>query len=81
MRSLLPHEAIKAYRERALTPDKPVIRGTSANPDTFFQCREAINPYYDAAYDHVVEAMTAFAQKPDDTINRLAIMAPKMPNT
>ncbi|MDF7667398.1 pyruvate:ferredoxin (flavodoxin) oxidoreductase [Orbaceae bacterium ESL0727] len=63
MRSLLPHEAIKAYRERALTPDKPVIRGTSANPDTFFQCREAINPYYDAAYDHVVEAMTAFAQK------------------
>ena len=61
--NLLPHEAIKAYRSRALTPDKPVIRGTSANPDTYFQCREAINSYYDNAYQHVVDAMTAFAKQ------------------
>ena len=60
---LLPHEAIKAYRSRALTPDKPVIRGTSANPDTYFQCREAINSYYDNAYQHVVDAMTAFEKQ------------------
>ena len=61
--NLLPHEAIKAYRSRALTPDKPVIRGTSANPDTYFQCREAINSYYDNAYQHVVDAMTAFEKQ------------------
>ncbi len=60
---LLPHQAIKAYRARALTPDKPVIRGTSANPDTFFQCREAINSYYDNAYQHVADAMDAFANQ------------------
>ncbi|MCO6550433.1 MAG: pyruvate:ferredoxin (flavodoxin) oxidoreductase [Gilliamella sp.] len=61
IRNLLPHEAIKAYRSRALTPDKPVTRGTSANPDTYFQCREAINTYYDNVYQHVVDAMDAFA--------------------
>lgn len=60
---LLPHEAIKAYRSRALTPDKPMIRGTSANPDTYFQCREAINSYYDNAYQYVVDAMTAFEKQ------------------
>ncbi len=61
--NLLPHEAIKAYRSQALTPDKPVIRGTSANPDTYFQCREAINSYYDNAYQHVVDAMTTFEKQ------------------
>ena len=61
--NLLPHEAIKAYRSRALTPDKPVIRGTSANPDTYFQCREAINSYYDNAYQYVVDAMIAFEKQ------------------
>ncbi|OCG01155.1 pyruvate:ferredoxin (flavodoxin) oxidoreductase [Gilliamella sp. wkB112] len=61
--NLLPHDAITALRARALTPDKPVIRGTSANPDTFFQCREAINPYYNNAYQHVVDAMVAFEKE------------------
>ena len=61
--NLLPHEAIKAYRSRALTPDKPVIRGTSANPDTYFQCREAINSYYDNSYQHVVDAMIVFEKQ------------------
>ena len=61
--NLLPHEAIAAFRSRALTPDKPIIRGTSANPDTYFQCREAINPYYDKVYQHVVEAMAAFEKQ------------------
>ena len=44
LRALLPEAAIRAHRDRALTPDKPVIRGTAANPDTYFQCREASNP-------------------------------------
>lgn len=60
---LFPHTAIKKFRARALTPDNPVIRGTSANPDTYFQCREATNPYYDAAYDHIVTAMQDFANE------------------
>ncbi|QIQ21987.1 pyruvate:ferredoxin (flavodoxin) oxidoreductase [Zophobihabitans entericus] len=63
IKKLLPMEAIKAQRDRALTPDHPVIRGTSANPDTYFQCREAINTYYDNGYQHVVDAMLAFGQE------------------
>ena len=48
LRSLISEEAIAAHRQRALTPDKPVIRGTAQNPDVFFQAREAANPFYDA---------------------------------
>ena len=60
LRALLPEAAIRAHRDRALTPDKPVIRGTAANPDTYFQCREASNLWYDEGYRHVSEAMAAF---------------------
>ncbi|NBC97836.1 pyruvate:ferredoxin (flavodoxin) oxidoreductase [Atlantibacter hermannii] len=59
--SLLPQEEIDAHRARALNPEHPVIRGTSANPDTYFQSREATNPWYDAVYDHVQQAMDDFA--------------------
>lgn len=38
-----------------------MIRGTSANPDTYFQSREATNPWYDAVYDHVEQAMNDFS--------------------
>ncbi|HEX5835439.1 MAG TPA: pyruvate:ferredoxin (flavodoxin) oxidoreductase, partial [Pyrinomonadaceae bacterium] len=48
LRSLISEEAIYAHRERALTPDRPVLRGTAQNPDVFFQAREAANTYYDA---------------------------------
>lgn len=61
--ALLPHNAIAAHRSRALTPDKPVIKGTSANPDTYFQCREATNTFYDNVYQHVVDAMDAFEKE------------------
>ncbi len=44
IRSLLPQDEIDAHRLRALNPEHPVIRGTSANPDTYFQSREATNP-------------------------------------
>ncbi|TKI08082.1 pyruvate:ferredoxin (flavodoxin) oxidoreductase [Martelella alba] len=62
LRRLLPQSAIDAHRRRALTPDHPAIRGTSANPDTYFQSREATNPWYDQAYGHVADAMAAFAE-------------------
>lgn len=61
LQALLPQAAIDAHRGRALTPDKPMIRGTSANPDTYFQSREATNPWYNDAYTQVTQAMDAFA--------------------
>ncbi|WHP81968.1 pyruvate:ferredoxin (flavodoxin) oxidoreductase [Edwardsiella anguillarum] len=63
LQNLLPAQAIAAHRAHALTPEHPVIRGTSANPDTYFQAREASNPWYDAACDHVTDAMQAFANQ------------------
>src|SRR5689334_23572711 len=41
LRGMIDPAAIAAHRARALTPDRPVIRGTAQNPDTFFQAREA----------------------------------------
>ncbi|TYL41224.1 pyruvate:ferredoxin (flavodoxin) oxidoreductase [Dickeya sp. ws52] len=63
LHTLLPQAAIEAHRKRALTPEHPVIRGTASNPDTFFQAREAINPWYDAAFGHVEQAMNDFARE------------------
>src|SRR5437016_11432875 len=46
LRALIAADLVRAHRSRALTPDRPVIRGTAQNPDVFFQAREAANPYY-----------------------------------
>ncbi|WP_277966773.1 pyruvate:ferredoxin (flavodoxin) oxidoreductase [Pantoea trifolii] len=62
LQALMPAEAINAHRARALTPDRPTIRGTSANPDTYFQSREATNRWYDDCTQHVEAAMTAFGE-------------------
>ena len=43
------------FRERALTPNKPVARGMAENPDHFFQHRESCNPYYEAVPEIVEE--------------------------
>ncbi len=43
---LVDYEAIKAFRQRALSPEHPVTRGTAQNPDIFFQAREASNKFY-----------------------------------
>jgi pyruvate-ferredoxin/flavodoxin oxidoreductase len=61
LRQMLPQEAIDAHRSRALSPDHPVIRGTSANPDTYFQSREATNPWYNQTFQHVTDAMQKFS--------------------
>jgi pyruvate-ferredoxin/flavodoxin oxidoreductase len=55
-------DAIAAHRERALTPDRPVIRGTAANPDTWFQAAEASNGFHDACPAIVTSAMERFAK-------------------
>ena len=61
LRALIPAERIAEHRARALTPDKPVIRGTAQNPDVFFQAREACNPFFAACPDRVRNAMDHFA--------------------
>ncbi len=63
MRTMVSDEDILAFRARGLTPDAPVIRGTAQNPDTFFQGREACNPFYLAVPGVVAEAMDAFERR------------------
>ncbi|HSF14823.1 MAG TPA: pyruvate:ferredoxin (flavodoxin) oxidoreductase [Vicinamibacteria bacterium] len=63
LRSLLSEEAIRATRVRALTPDRPVLRGTAQNPDVFFQAREAANVFYDACPGIVETEMERFAER------------------
>jgi pyruvate-ferredoxin/flavodoxin oxidoreductase len=63
LRYMIDEEMIKAHRERALTPDRPVIRGTAQNPDTFFQSREAANSFYNATPDIVQTMMDRFAER------------------
>jgi pyruvate-ferredoxin/flavodoxin oxidoreductase len=62
LRSMLDEEAIAVHRGRALTPDRPVLRGTAQNPDTYFQAREASNPYYELLPGTVQEVMDQFAR-------------------
>ena len=59
--AVLDEHFIQAHRERALTPDRPVLRGTAQNPDTFFQAREACEPFYSACPDRVQRVMDQFA--------------------
>jgi pyruvate-ferredoxin/flavodoxin oxidoreductase len=46
IRAMISDDLVRAHRARGLTPNKPVVRGTAHNPDTFFQARETVNPYY-----------------------------------
>ena len=61
MRSMIDDELVSEHRKRALTPDNPFIRGTSQNPDVYFQGRESVNSYYDKTPDLVQESMDEFA--------------------
>jgi pyruvate-ferredoxin/flavodoxin oxidoreductase len=63
LRALMPEAAIEAHRNRSLSPDRPVVRGTAQNPDTFFQAREACNVFYDACPAQVEAAFDAFAAR------------------
>ena len=48
---MLDHDAVDAFRRRALNPEHPVLRGSAQNPDIFFQSREASNKYYNEIVD------------------------------
>ncbi|MEB3234940.1 MAG: pyruvate:ferredoxin (flavodoxin) oxidoreductase [Cyanobacteriota bacterium] len=61
LQALIPQEAISAHRGRALNPNHPVIRGTSQNPDVYFQARESVNRFYDAVPEHLLAVLGQFA--------------------
>jgi pyruvate-ferredoxin/flavodoxin oxidoreductase len=63
LEALFPEDELLAFRSRGLTPEAPVLRGSSQNPDAFFQAREAANPFYDAVPGIVAQAMDAVAQR------------------
>jgi len=61
LRFLIAEEKIRRHKEHALTPDRPVLRGTAQNPDVFFQARESANRFYDACPAIVENMMERFA--------------------
>src|SRR4029450_10725134 len=61
LRGMLHPELVRAHRDRALSPEHPVVRGTAQNPDAFFQAREAANGFYDACPSIVQGVMDRFA--------------------
>jgi len=63
LRFMMDDELIAEHRRRALSPDRPVLRGTAQNPDVFFQAREACNGFYSACPDRVREVMAQFAER------------------
>ena len=54
LRPLVDMDALKAFRAHSLNPEHPATRGTTVNPDIFFQCREACNQKF-AAIPEAVE--------------------------
>lgn len=57
LRNLVDYEKIKEFRDRALSPEHPVTRGTAENSDVFFQAAEASNPYYEAIVEITADYM------------------------
>jgi pyruvate-ferredoxin/flavodoxin oxidoreductase len=60
---LAPWDEIESFRRRGMNPDHPHLRGSAQNPDIFFQAREAMNPYYDAAPGIIAEVMAEVSRK------------------
>jgi pyruvate-ferredoxin/flavodoxin oxidoreductase len=63
LKGMVDQDALKAFRDRALNPDHPVLRGSAENGDIFFQHRESCNPYYDALPEIVEEYMNKVNEK------------------
>lgn len=62
IRAMIDEELVQSHRQRALTPDHPVMRGTAQNPDIFFQSRERANLLYAATPEIVENLMRKFAE-------------------
>jgi pyruvate-ferredoxin/flavodoxin oxidoreductase len=63
LRALIDDDLVRAHRARALSPERPIIRGTAQNPDVYFQARESVNPYYRACPAIVQRAMDRLATR------------------
>ncbi|HBY23204.1 MAG: pyruvate:ferredoxin (flavodoxin) oxidoreductase [Propionibacteriaceae bacterium] len=63
LRALIREEDVLAFRARGMTPDAPDLRGTAENPDTFFQAREASNPFHAAVPAVVAECFAELAER------------------
>ncbi len=62
IRAMISDELVLQHRARALSPDRPFMRGTAQNPDVFFQARESVNPFYEATPEAVQRMMDRFAE-------------------
>ncbi len=63
LRALVPEDLVRAHRGRALSPERPFIRGTAQNPDVFFQARETVNPFYARVPGIVEDAMAQLGER------------------
>jgi pyruvate-ferredoxin/flavodoxin oxidoreductase len=63
LRALVPEELVRAHRNRALSPERPFIRGTAQNPDVYFQARETVNPFYARVPGVVQDAMDRLGER------------------
>ena len=63
LRALVPETLVRAHRGRALSPERPFIRGTAQNPDTYFQARETVNPFYARTPGVVEDAMVRLGER------------------
>jgi pyruvate-ferredoxin/flavodoxin oxidoreductase len=63
LRALVPEELVRAHRARALSPERPFIRGTAQNPDVYFQARETVNAFYASTPAVYADVMAAFADR------------------
>jgi len=61
MRAMIDDNLVRAHRMRRLSPESPKLRGSAQNPDVFFQARETVNPFYQAAPAFMQKAMDKFA--------------------
>lgn len=61
IRKMIDEKDIIAHRQRGLSPERPVVRGTAQNPDVYFQGRETVNPFYQQTPTIVQAAMDHFA--------------------
>jgi pyruvate-ferredoxin/flavodoxin oxidoreductase len=62
IRTMIDDVLVFAHRDRALNPDKPMMRGTAQNPDTYFQSRESSNIYYERTISVFDEVLKQFEQ-------------------
>jgi len=62
MRAMIDEELVVAHRERGLSPDRPMMRGTAQNPDVYFTGRETVNKFYQTTPAIVQKAMNKFGK-------------------